>query len=93
MKILYVLSTEQSKREEVEVVTVIDTPPVIVVGVVGYIQTVRGLHALKTIFAEHLSDECKRGFCKNWCVKLTLHAQHTLFLTSKPSPSVLQEQG
>uniref|UniRef100_A0A3Q3W185 Uncharacterized protein n=1 Tax=Mola mola TaxID=94237 RepID=A0A3Q3W185_MOLML len=57
---------KQSKREEVEVVTVIDTPLVIVVGVLGYIQTVRGLHALKTIFAEHLSDECKRGFCKNW---------------------------
>ncbi|XP_076609024.1 large ribosomal subunit protein uL3-like [Chaetodon auriga] len=57
---------KQSKREEVEAVTIIDTPPVIVVGVVGYIQTVRGLRSLKTIFAEHLSDECKRRFYKNW---------------------------
>lgn len=66
--IFHVSSTEQSKREEVEAVTIIDTPPVIVVGVVGYIRTVRGLRSLKTIFAEHLSDECKRRFYKNWCV-------------------------
>ncbi|KAF3700229.1 60S ribosomal protein L3-like [Channa argus] len=57
---------KQSKREEVEAVTIIDTPPVIVCGIIGYIQTVRGLRALKTIFAEHLSDECKRRFYKNW---------------------------
>lgn len=57
---------KQSKREEVEAVTIIETPPVIVVGVVGYINTVRGLRSLKMIFAEHLSDECKRRFYKNW---------------------------
>ncbi|XP_029014960.1 60S ribosomal protein L3-like [Betta splendens] len=57
---------KQSKREEVEAVTIIETPAVVVVGVVGYIQTVRGLRSLKTIFAEHLSDECKRRFYKNW---------------------------
>lgn len=68
MDIFHVPPTEQSKREEVEAVTIIDTPPVIVVGVVGYIKTVRGLRSLKTIFAEHISDECKRRFYKNWCV-------------------------
>ncbi|XP_054614927.1 60S ribosomal protein L3-like isoform X2 [Dunckerocampus dactyliophorus] len=57
---------KQSKREEVEAVTIIETPPVMVVGVVGYIVTVQGLRALKTVFAEHLSDECKRRFYKNW---------------------------
>nr|XP_061805670.1 large ribosomal subunit protein uL3-like [Nerophis lumbriciformis] len=57
---------KQSKREEVEAVTVIETPPLMVVGVVGYIRTVRGLRAFKTIFAEHISDECKRRFYKNW---------------------------
>uniref|UniRef100_A0A8D3AUP5 Ribosomal protein L3 like n=2 Tax=Scophthalmus maximus TaxID=52904 RepID=A0A8D3AUP5_SCOMX len=57
---------KQAKREVVEAVTIIETPPVIVVGVVGYIQTLRGLRSLKTIFAEHLSDECKRRFYKNW---------------------------
>lgn len=62
------MPTEQSKREEVEAVTIIETPPVVVVGVVGYIHTVRGLRAFKTVFAEHLSDECKRRFYRNWCV-------------------------
>ncbi|XP_064170555.1 large ribosomal subunit protein uL3-like isoform X2 [Anguilla rostrata] len=55
-----------SKREEVEAVTILETPPIIVVGVVGYIDTIRGLRAFKTIFAEHISDECKRRFYKNW---------------------------
>uniref|UniRef100_A0AAY4BFG1 Ribosomal protein L3 like n=1 Tax=Denticeps clupeoides TaxID=299321 RepID=A0AAY4BFG1_9TELE len=55
-----------SKREEVEAVTIIETPPVIVVGIVGYIRTIKGLRPFKTIFAEHMSDECKRRFYKNW---------------------------
>ena len=32
----------------------------VVVGVVGYVKTTRGLRALNTIWAEHLSDELKR---------------------------------
>jgi large subunit ribosomal protein L3e len=27
---------------------------------------VRGLRTLNTVWAEHLSDECKRRFYKNW---------------------------
>jgi len=57
---------KQSKREEVEAVTVIETPPIMVVGLVGYINTIRGLRPFKTIFAEHISDECRRRFYKNW---------------------------
>lgn len=41
-----------------------------VVGVVGYIETPSGLRAFKTIFAEHLSEDCRRRFYKNW---YTLH--------------------
>lgn len=37
-----------------------------VVGVVGYIETPRGLRSLTTVWAEHLSDELKRRFYKNW---------------------------
>ncbi|XP_073502071.1 ribosomal protein uL3-like [Phyllobates terribilis] len=55
-----------SKREEVEAVTIIETPPMVVVGIVGYVETPRGLRSLKTIFAEHISDECRRRFYKNW---------------------------
>ncbi|TVY26615.1 60S ribosomal protein [Lachnellula hyalina] len=54
------------KKEIVEAVTVIETPPVIVVGLVGYIETPRGLRSLTTVWAEHLSDEVKRRFYKNW---------------------------
>merc|ERR1712038_196851 len=40
--------------------------PMICVGLVGYIDTPRGLRALKTIWAQHLGEECKRRFYKNW---------------------------
>lgn len=57
---------EVNKKEVVEAVTIIETPPMVIVGIVGYVQTPRGLRSFKTIFAEHISDECKRRFYKNW---------------------------
>lgn len=54
------------KKEIVEACTVIETPPMVVVGVVGYVETPRGLRSLTTVWAEHLSDEVKRRFYKNW---------------------------
>jgi len=54
------------KKEVVEAVTILETPPMVVVGVVGYIETPRGLRSLTTVWASHLSDECKRRFYKNW---------------------------
>jgi large subunit ribosomal protein L3e len=54
------------KKETCEPVTMVECPPMIVVGVVGYVKTVRGLRTLNTVWAEHLSDECKRRFYKNW---------------------------
>ena len=38
----------------------------IVVGLVGYRRTPQGLRGVKTVWAEHLSDEIKRRFYKNW---------------------------
>ncbi|KAH3686092.1 hypothetical protein WICPIJ_002929 [Wickerhamomyces pijperi] len=58
--------SKMHKREVVEAVSVVDTPPVVVVGVVGYVETPRGLRSLTTVWAEHLSDEVKRRFYKNW---------------------------
>lgn len=58
--------TEVNKKEVVEAVTIVETPPMMVVGVTGYVATPRGLRSFKTIFAEHVSDECKRRFYKNW---------------------------
>jgi len=54
------------KREVVEAVSVVETPPLIVVGVVGYVETPRGLRTLTTAWASHLSNELKRRFYKNW---------------------------
>ncbi|KAF2860883.1 60S ribosomal protein L3 [Piedraia hortae CBS 480.64] len=54
------------KKEIVEACTVIETPPMMVVGMVGYIETPRGLRSLTTVWAAHLSDEVKRRFYKNW---------------------------
>lgn len=42
----------------------------IVVGLVGYIETPHGLRALATVWAEHLSEDCRRRFYKNWLVRI-----------------------
>jgi len=54
------------KRETVEAVSIIETPPMVVVGLVGYVQTPRGLRTLTTVWTEHLSESVKRRFYKNW---------------------------
>jgi len=54
------------KKEVVEAVSVLETPPMVVVGLVGYIETPRGLRALTSVWAGHLSEECKRRFYKAW---------------------------
>lgn len=54
------------KKDIVEAVTVLECPPMKIVGCVGYVETPRGLRALTTVWAPHLSDELKRRFYKNW---------------------------
>jgi len=54
------------KKETCEAVTIIECPPIVVVGVVGYVQTPRGLRSLNTVWAEHISDDARRRFYKNW---------------------------
>lgn len=54
------------KKEVVEAVTIIETPPVKVVGFVGYIETVKGMRALSTVWSSDLSNDVKRRFYKNW---------------------------
>ena len=38
----------------------------VIVGVVGYVKTPRGLRSLNTVWAQHLSEEVRRRFYKNW---------------------------
>lgn len=54
------------KREVVESVTIVETPPIVPVGLVGYVETPRGLRTLTSVWAEHLNDDVKRRFYKNW---------------------------
>jgi len=54
------------KEETVEAVSIIETPPMRVVGLVGYVETPRGLRTLSTVWATHLSVELRRRFYKNW---------------------------
>jgi large subunit ribosomal protein L3e len=54
------------KRETVEPVTILECPPMNVVGLVGYIETPRGLRALSTVWTGHISETLKRRFYKNW---------------------------
>lgn len=60
-------NTELHKKETCEAVTIVETPPMVIVGVVGYVKTPRGLRCLNTVWAQHLSEEIKRRFYKNWC--------------------------
>jgi len=54
------------KKETCESVTIIECPELIVVGLVGYVRTPKGLRGKKTVWAEHLNDEVRRRFYKNW---------------------------
>jgi len=54
------------KKEVVEAVTVLETPPMIAVGLAGYIRTPRGLRTLTTVWAQHLGQDFMRRMYKNW---------------------------
>jgi large subunit ribosomal protein L3e len=60
------LGSKMHKKEIVECATVVETPPMVVVGVTGYVETPRGLKTLRSVWAGHLSEECRRRFYKNW---------------------------
>jgi large subunit ribosomal protein L3e len=54
------------KKEVVEGVSILEAAPMVCVGFVGYVETPRGLRALTSVWAGHLSEECKRRFYKTW---------------------------
>lgn len=54
------------KRETVEAVSIIETPPMTVVAIVGYVATPQGLRTLTSVWATHLDESVKRRFYKNW---------------------------
>jgi len=60
------IGSKNHKKEIVEAVTVIETPPMFVVGLVGYVETPHGLRALSTVWAQHLDPDFLRRLYKNW---------------------------
>jgi len=54
------------KKETVEPVTIVECPPMIVVGLRGYVKAPNGLKCMQTVWAEHLDDSFKRRFYKNF---------------------------
>merc|ERR1712240_86843 len=60
------LGSAINKKEVVEPVTIVECPPLKVVGVTGYIKTADGPRSIKTVWAARLTDEVKRRFYKNW---------------------------
>merc|ERR1712088_95330 len=55
-----------NKKEVVEAVTIVETPPLKVIGLTGYIETPDGPRSIKTVWANHISDEAKRRFYRRW---------------------------
>ncbi|KAA6392686.1 MAG: putative 60S ribosomal protein L3, partial [Streblomastix strix] len=55
-----------TKKELCEMVTIIETPPMVICGIVGYVETPRGLRSLTTIWAKTIDDSVKRRFYKQW---------------------------
>ena len=65
------------KRDIVEPCTIIETPPMKVVGMVGYIDTPRGLRALTTVWDQNLPQGVIRRFYKNYyCSKKRAFANY-----------------
>merc|ERR1712156_1345192 len=93
--------SKNNKKEVVGAVTIIETPPMIAVGVVGYIETPRGMRALKTVWAEHIGEECKRRFYKNWSqskkkdcttIRIIVHTQMKLLRRRQKKAHIMEVQ-
>jgi large subunit ribosomal protein L3e len=60
------LGSKVHKKEVVEAVTIVECPAMICVGIVGYVETPNGLRSLSTVWADHLTDQFRRRYYKNW---------------------------
>jgi large subunit ribosomal protein L3e len=58
--------SKMNKKEVVEAVTIVETPPMMCVGLVGYRDTPNGMRCIASVWAQHLSEECRRRFYRNW---------------------------
>merc|ERR1712168_1695399 len=97
--------SKSHKKEVVEAVTILETPPLIMVGIVGYTETPRGLRQLTTIWAEHLSDkwsdedgkksierdlEKMKKYCK--VIRVIVHTQQKLIGLKQKRAHIMEIQ-
>ena len=54
------------KKDVVHATSIVECPPMKVIGMVGYIETPRGLRALSTVWAQQIDTGVKRRFYKNY---------------------------
>jgi len=54
------------KKDVVHALSVVETPPMKVVGMVGYVDTPRGCRQLSTIWAQNLDEDTKRRMYRNY---------------------------
>lgn len=54
------------KKETCESVTIIECPPMVAIGVVGYIKTAQGLKSKYTTWAQHISEGFRRKYYRKW---------------------------
>merc|ERR1719198_159759 len=54
------------KKDIVHSLSVVETPPMKIIGLVGYTETPRGLRTFKTVWCNKLDNNVKRRFYKNW---------------------------
>lgn len=60
------VGSRRNRVELAEAVTIVECPPMQVVGVAGYIKTPKGLRTLNTVWSNSLSNSFKKRFYKNW---------------------------
>jgi len=80
------------KKDVVHSVSCVETPPMKIVGMVGYIETPRGLRALSTVWAGNLDAEVKRRMYKNWmnAKKKAFSKYHDRYKEPKDSKKSIQ---
>jgi len=73
------------KKETVESVTILETPPMVVVGLTALYPTPMGLRTYCTIMAEHLDEAFKRRLYKNWyrCKKTAYRVHEKKYVNGK----------
>jgi large subunit ribosomal protein L3e len=85
--------SKSHKKEVVEAVSIVETPPMTVIGVVGYVQTPRGLRQLHTVFGNSLSEQAKRRYYKCWAKsKKKAFSRHEKFAASDAGKAAMDDK-